>query len=300
MRKYLILFFSVLSILMPGLPAFAEKGFQIKDVVFLPREFYVGDQVELRISIETEPGTMVYLPGEYPQSSLLDIHDMSITHDSGFVELRVLFTSYAPGTRSLPPVILGDVVIDNIKIHTSSLLEGGDVKFRGIRKPLLVPGTKLLMGIFIGLLFFGPVFVLGFAGTIKKRFHLAMALRKGRKPGKKLLKAIKDLEEKKDRMSSRQFYFTLSDEYRKYLLLRTGIDFLTTTSTDFGRNLGKIIDDRSFVKAASAMTMFSDSIKFGGVTVDSRRKENDLAIVRKTIELIEKSMEEKVRRKGSR
>lgn len=282
----------------PGVFIYSEDGLSVKDIIFLPKEFYVGDQVELRVSIEDEPGKQFVLPEEYPDSALLEIHDMTMSRDNGLVELRILFTPFAPGTRSLPAIDLGGAVLDKIKVYTSSLLDGEKVKFRGIRKPLLVPGTKLLLGIFIGLLFIGPVFLLSFAGTIRRKFHLLIDLRRGRRPGKRLLKVLKELAENKDALSSRQFYFTLFDEYRKYLLQRTDIDFLTTTSTDFGTNLGKIINDKAFVQSASEMMLFSDSIKFGGVTVDSNRKDHDLAIVRKSMELIEKSMEEKTRRKG--
>ncbi len=300
MKSGIVWFLAAVCLVFPAVSVHAASGYRIKSAVFLPREFYVGDKVELRVELEVDPGISVSFPDKYPRSSLVKIHDISMAEDGRNIDLRILFTSFAPGTRSLPPVTLGDVVLDSIKIHTSSILNGDSVKFRGIRKPLLVPGTKLLLGIFIGLLFFGPVFVLGFAGTIRKRFHLAMALRRGRRPKKRFLKVLKDLEEKKDRISSRQFYFILSDEYRRYLLLRTDIDFMTTTSTDFGRNIGKIIDDKNFVKSISAMIMFSDSIKFGGVTVNSARKEHDIRIVRQSVDLIEKSIEDKVRRRGKK
>ena len=301
MKKTLLMilagfFFMVL----PGVSIFPQNGLSVKDIIFLPKEFYVGDQVELRISIEEEPGQQLVLPEAYPDSVLLEIHDVTMSRDDGLVELRILFTPFAPGTRSLPAIDLGGAVLDKVKVYTSSLLDGENVKFQGIRKPLLVPGTKLLLGIFIGFLFIGPVFVLSFAGTIRRKFHLIIALRRGRRPGRKLLKVLRELAESKDGLSSRQFYFTLSDEYRKYLLQRTDIDFLTSTSTDFGKNLGKIIKDKAFVQSASEMILFSDSIKFGGVTVDSSRKDHDLDIVRKSMELIEKSVEEKARRKGPR
>ncbi len=300
MIRNILEFSAGLLFLITGTLAFSDPGLVIKNAIFLPKEYYVGDRVELRIILEPEPGITISLPEKYPESFWLTYHDLTIKKKEIGIELRIIFTSYAPGTRSLPAINLGDAVLDSVKIHTASLLETDTAVFYGIKKPLLIPGTKLLLGILIGFLFIGPVFILGFAGSLRKKFHIAMALRKGRKPRKHMYRVLKELDEQKERMSSRQFYFQLSDEYRRYLWLRTGIDFITTTSTDFGRNLEKIIGSDSFVKQVAAMIMFSDSIKFGGVTVGSKRKEHDLNIVKESVELIEKSIEDKVRRKDSK
>ncbi len=271
---------------------FSDTGLKVKDVVFLPKVFYVGDKVELRVTLQPEKGKLIKLPEELPLSEWLTYDAVTLKKGKGTVSLRIAFTSYAPGTRTLPPLKLGDTLLDSVKIHTASVLEDGTIVFKGIKKPLLIPGTKLLLGIIIALLFVGPVFILGFAGTLKKKIHRAAASRRGRRPKKQLLKVLKGLQEERDRISSRQFYFKLSDAYRKYLSQRTGIDFMTTTSTDFGRNLGKVIKDKTMVRSAAAMVIFSDSIKFGGVTVSSRRKEHDLGIVKESVLSIEKSIEE--------
>ncbi len=290
------MFFTLL--LFQGTLLFSDTGVVVKEAIFLPKVFYVGDRVELRVTLQPEKGREVKLPEGLPQSDWLTYDDISLKREKGTVVLRIIFTSYAPGTRTLPPLDLGRVTLDSVKIHTASVLENGSVIFKGIKKPLLIPGTKLFLGIVIALLFIGPVFFLGFAGSLRKKIRRAAASRRGRRPKKQLLKMLKGLEEESARLSSRQFYFRLSEVYRRYLTERTGIDFITTTSTDFGRNLGKVIGDKRFVHTAAAMVMFSDSIKFGGVTVSSRRKISDLGIVRESVLFIEQQIEDSLKGKG--
>ncbi len=298
MRKGSVCFILTVFFILQSSFAFSDSGLSVKDAVFLPKVFYVGDKVELRVTLQPDKGKVIKLPEQLPSSDWLTYDDITLKRGKGIVALRIVFTPYAPGTRTLPSLKLGDTLLDSVKIHTASVLENGAVAFKGIKKPLLIPGTKLLLGFIIALLFVGPVFVLGFAGSIKKKIHRAAASRRGKRPKKQLFKVLKGLEEERERMSSRQFYFKLSDAYRKYLSLRTGIDFMTTTSTDFGRNLDKVIKDKKIVRSAASMVIFSDSIKFGGVTVSSSRKEHDLHIVKDSVLVIEQTIEESVRGKS--
>ncbi len=291
MRKIHFSFILAVSLFVQAQFVFADSGLTVKNVVFLPKEFYVGDRVELRVVLQPDKGKAIKLPEHLTQSSWLTYQNITLKKEKAGTVLRIIFISYAPGTRTLPPLSLGDTLLDSVKIHTASVLENGAVKFKGIKKPLLIPGTRLLLGVLIAFLFIGPVFILGFAGSLRKRFHVAVAAHRGRKPKKQLFKILKTLEEEKDRMSSRQFYFKLSDAYRTYLTERTGIDFITTTSTDFGMNMGKIIRNKRFVRSAAAMIMVSDSIKFGGVTVGGERKIHDLEIVKQSVMYIEQSIE---------
>ncbi len=285
----------VLFYIMNGIPCFSDSGLNVKSIIFLPKEYFVGDTVEARIMLQSEGGGVFAPPSKLQEYGWLVYHEITVKKEKNGTLVTITFTPYAPGTRTLPPIKLGSAILDSVKIHTTSMLETAGTSFRGIKKPLLLPGTRLLLGVVIAVLFIGPVFILWFIGSIKPKLNLAMALRRGRKSQRQLYKVLKDLDEEKERMSSRQFYFELSDAYRKYLWKRTGVDFMTTTSTDFGLNLEKILGPNSIVRSASAMVKFSDSIKFGGVTVNAGRKIHDLSIVRESVHLIEKSFESRKR-----
>lgn len=295
MKRLVVKMCIVLFYIMNVIPCFSDSGLSVKSIIFLPGEYFVGDTVEARIMVQPDGGGVFAPPSRLQEYEWLAYHEVTVKKEKNGTLVIISFTPYAPGTRTLPPIKLGSAILDSVKIHTTSILARDGASFKGIKKPLFLPGTRLLLGIVIAVLFIGPVFILWFTGSIKPKLNLARALRQGKKSQKQLYKVLKDLDEEKERMSSRQFYFELSDAYRKYLWKRTGVDFMTITSTDFGLNLEKILGPGRIVQSASAMVKFSDSIKFGGVTVNAGRKIHDLSIVRESVHLLEKSFESRKR-----
>jgi hypothetical protein len=269
---------------------FAAEGARVEDTVFLPQDFYVGDTVELRVIFVPEGGMRVSRPADMPMLSWIDFHEVSVLQEEGQWQARIRFSSYAPGTRSLPPIELGDVVLDSIKIHTRSILNEESHEFYGIKDQLLVPGTRIAIALIVAVLFFGPVLVLNFAGKLHRGFSSFVAAQRGRRPSRRLNRALKELRETQDQMSSRRFYIVLDEELRRYLSERTGSDFRSITSSEFAAHFREVLpeSDEERVHELGGLMQRSDMVKFGGENSDKRRRDADMDTVADLVQEVER------------
>lgn len=273
--------------------ATALEGAELKELIFLPPDFYVGDRVEMRAVVTPQPG-MRFLPaGDVPVVNWLEIHDIQIKEGAANWEVRITFTPYAAGTRTFPTILFGDIIFSDIKLHTKSILQERDFGFFGIKGQLFLPGTRAALGIAIGVLLFGPILILSFTGRIHRRIRSFVALHTGRRPYKRFSKVLKDLEEKNLHMSSRRFYIVLSEEFRAYLTSRTSQDFLTITSSEIGEQLSKTFPKQGKRKIDELVKMMrqGDLIKFGGVNAAKKQREGDLQLVNEITEELETYIE---------
>ena len=90
-----VLFLLVLLFL-PVISIAADTGITSVDTIFLPREYYVGDKVELRIKLKIEDGYSLQLPMSLPESSWINLHSVGITEADNNPEVRIVFTSFIP------------------------------------------------------------------------------------------------------------------------------------------------------------------------------------------------------------
>ncbi len=285
---------------------YAVENARVEDTVFLPQEFYVGDRVELRISFVPDGGMMVRPPAELPILSWMDLHEATVTREDTVWEARILFTSYAPGTRSLPPIEMGDVRFDTLKIHTRSILSEEEHEFYGLKNQLLIPGTRFSIIFMVFLLFFGPIIVLNSAGRIRYGFRSLVAAQLGRRPYRRIQRNLKELAERQAQMSSRRFYIVLDEEFRHYLSDRTSSDFLSITSSEFKASLLAVLSEssRDRVPEVEELLRRSDLIKFGGENSNKNRREGDIELVLSVVRLVEeiererRKAEQQRRRKG--
>jgi hypothetical protein len=262
----------------------------------------VGDEVDLRITLKTEPGFRIRSPEELPMVSWIELSSVKVERADDAWRVTVRFSPFAPGTRTLPQIRLGDVVLSDIKIHTSSILEERQAEFYGIKGQLLLPGTRIALGILVVVLFFGPIFVFGFGGRIKRAMGRVLSTRRGRKPYKRLLKAVKELREQQAHMSSKRFYIVLSDELRRFLTDRTGDDYISITTSELQKQLtGELPDkEKGRLERIAEMQRKSDQIKFGGANASKKERENDIETVLDVAGEIEKMHDEAQRRRTSR
>ncbi len=290
---------SILSVLilllLPFCFLFADTGVSIEDIIFIPKEYYVGDKVELRIKLNIEDGFNLQNPSNFPESSWISISSIEITDDKKIPELRITFTSFIPGTRSFPTLFLGEIVLNSIKIHTSSLIESSGENFIGIAGQLMLPGTKLGLSILVGALFLGPLLLILLLRPVKSKIILILKNGIGRSPVNKLNRVLKELSIQKTGISCRRFYIRLSSAVREYLSKRSDTDFITLTTSDMELALIKVLKDRNFSSMLSEMMKLSDNIKFGKVTTDDEKKMSDIELVRN----IAKFLELKIKNKDS-
>ncbi len=295
--RILVLLIIVL-IFLPGVSIGADTGINSVDTIFLPKEYYVGDKVELRIKLTIVEGYTLQLPEKIPESSWMNFHSIEITKIDKNSELRIVFTSFIPGTRSLPSLNLGGVVLNSVKLHTSSLIDSTGNDFVGIADQLLLPGTKLILVLVVGTIFLGPLLVLMLLGPLRKKITDFIRIGRSRRPIKRLNKILRELEDQKGRISCRRFYIRLSREVREYLSKRSDIDFITLTTQDMSLALNKVVNTE-FAVDISEMMKLADSIKFGRLTTNDTRKISDIILIRNVSSFIEKKIKDSTATRGS-
>jgi len=289
----------IVLIFLPVISIIADTGISSVDTVFLPKEYYVGDKVELRIKLTIEEGYTLQLPENLPESSWINFHSVEITKADKNQEVRIVFTSFIPGTRSLPALNLGGIVLNSVKLHTSSLIESTGNDFVGIADQLLLPGTKLMLVIVVGTLFLGPLLVLMLLGPFRKKIAEFAGIGRGRRPIKRLNRILRELEDQKGRISCRRFYIRLSREVREYLSKRSTVDFTTLTTQDMKFALSRVVNNSEFVENILGMMKLADSIKFGRLTTDDARKMNDIILIRNVSSFIETEMKNRTTTRGA-
>jgi hypothetical protein len=257
----------------------ADTGLKIDELIFIPREYYVGDEVELRIKLNLEDGVNLKAPDSIPESSWISINSLELSDNITKPELRIIFTSYIPGTRSFPSLFLGDTVLNSVKIHTSSLMESTGRDFIGIADQILLPGTRLGLIFLIGFLFIGPMLIILLLGPFRRKISNLIKNGIGRSPSNRLNKILRDLNDQRDGISCRRFYIRLSAAVREYLSRRSEIDFITLTTSDMEINLIKVLGNREYSEKLSDMMKLSDNIKFGKISTDDTRKISDIKLV---------------------
>jgi len=282
----LILFFMLTNIT-------ADTGVKTLDTVFLPKEYFVGDKVELRIKINIEDGFKLQLPVKLPESSWVIINSVDISGSEKVPELKILFTPFIPGTRSLPTLSFGEIIINSVKIHTSSLIDSRDSEFVGIMNQAVLPGTKFVLILLIGLLFFSPIFFILLLGPLRGKIGNIIKKNIGLRPYRKLNRNLKDLEFQRNGISCRRFYIRLSGSIREYLSKRTDTDFITLTTSDMEDSFFKILGNRELSEELYKMMQLSDKIKFGNVTTNDEQKMIDIELIKKVSEFLEIELKNK-------
>lgn len=129
-----LVFFSALIM---GTPLFAQE------YTFVPPEFYVGDTVDLVVTVPAEKGRPSP-PETIPDHRWIEIRDISIDETGRGYGVRVRFVCFAPEEVAFPRLDLGSVVIEDVQV-TPALLSGPETELTGIQQPLLLPGTRLLL-----------------------------------------------------------------------------------------------------------------------------------------------------------
>ena len=211
---------------------------RVTQTVLLPPAFYVGDQVELRVDLETPTGLQLASP--VPPSSPIDdapawllIRAVTATRiDETLWQVRIRFTAYRPGVVTLPPIDLGGHVLTGLKVQTRSLLDDtGESDLRPAKTQLYLPGSLtrlILIGAFVAI---APVLILKFGrflwlwtGRLRERRRRAL-------PRLKFERGVRRLTGQADGDVHR-FLFVLSDLTREYLTARFRIPAKASTTSE--------------------------------------------------------------------
>ena len=274
MRKMAV----IVCVILCPLFGFADSGGRVESTMFLPPDFYVGDLVELRIVVVPAAGAVLSIPKDLPQPFWMSVDSLSMRELSdGKYELRLIFSSFYPGTRTLPALHLGDMVIDRVKIHTKSVINEDNLKLEEIRPPMLLPGTVLLVVVLTLVILGGPLlamFSISFIRNASRRFIERL---QWKLPYRRFSKLMKELNANFFSISDRDFYFSLSEGLRNYLSDRTGEDFLTVTLEEIGSLMPTYLKDFEDQKQMIKLLHYADLIKFsgGGSILEKKRRDLD-------------------------
>jgi hypothetical protein len=205
----------------------------VTETVFVPPLFYVGDQVEVRLTLLLPEGKSLLPPLSLPTQDWVLIRDVQVRHDPPFERVTVKFVPFAPGVKTLPPLVLGDLTLDGVRISTNSLL-GKDApsELSPPRDQLLLPHTELV--VFLSFLvvivlplvlwrFFRPLAGLWKSLWRRSDRHRAWHL---------LAKEVKKLQSRAMAASGPEFYTEFSRLVRTYLAGRFDFDFGTMTAQE--------------------------------------------------------------------
>lgn len=257
----LLLFFCFFNLL------WSEEYCKIEEINLLPVRYYVGDNVELRLIVSVPPGRKLDLPIQIPEIKWIDINkNVRISHSGdNRYEVRILFTSFIPGSQLLSGIIIGDFIIPDVKIDTRSILEDKEVnRLAPYENQILLPGTWMLLGIIIFVVIFMPyIFLLAGKQIIRiiKRIH---ETRKRELPGNKLKKGLKKLKRNLKKISPLVFYTKVTDLLREYLNERLKLPVLTATTRELKKMLKESLKEKKYVNRIVTIFNRADLIKFAG------------------------------------
>ncbi len=276
--------------------AAAQAGYSVQDWVFLPPRFYVGDRVELRLRLLVEKEMAVGEAQELPAAPWLEVREVQVQDRRqpgrpGEVTVRLFFTPYRPGTMTLPPIVLGELALQGLKINTYSALEAEeDPQLRGLRGQLLLPYTALrLAGIALAALGL-PLAAAALGWWLLRLLARAGKARRRRLPALRARRALGRLERLLADPDASSFYFQLSRLLKGYLSGRLEVPALSFTTAELsGRLQGSPLPEPVRSRLLELLQE-ADLVKFAGRACGRQERLASLGAAREVVDHIEGSL----------
>lgn len=266
---------------------FLSAQSEITRSVFIPPEYYIGDPVELRLQLELDRSEVLSVPLNIDEPEWVEIQDIQINQDKKDVEILIKFTSFSPGTRTLPDLDFGPFALNGFKIYTKSLVDEGENDLRGLRSQVMIPGSRLsffllILGVVVLpyiLYFLIKISIRGGINLFRK-YHSA-------RPFRLLNRTLKKLGIGLEKADVRDFYISLTEALRRYLTARTGFDCLTATTSEIAQLHGFGLDQNLWNRMVSVLKQ-GDMVKFAGETLSIEEMKENLDFVFTLCQVIEK------------
>jgi len=220
------------------LPAAAQQTATITDMVLVPPVFTVGDPVEMRVTVVVPEGKELRPIQNLPTQDWLVFRDVQIRNDPPFYYVTIKFVPFAPGDKLLPPLAMGDVTLDTLRILTTSVLEKtGVATLAPPRDQLALPHTELTLFVLFLLLIVLPVLSWRFAQPALVLARGALKLLVRRRPYHRLLRDLRKMQARLAGLGGPEFYTQLLVLLRTYLSSHFGRDFSSLTAAEVGQVL---------------------------------------------------------------
>jgi hypothetical protein len=271
----------VLILVVTGLVTVPERGdaqqsYTIRDAVFLPQVFYVGDRVELRLRLRVDPGVTVRRELAPPDVEWGRVHSISAAQQGRDAEVRVEFTAFRQGTLALPPINVGDITVQGFDIYVETIL-GDDREPAPLRDQTLLPSTNLLIAGGLGAVVLLPLVWVLFVRVGRSRIRRMVERYRANQPARRLRKSIRQLRAEVEETKGRDFYIRLLSDLRSYMSRKLGVDCMSATTEELRGYLVQLIDQADDREALLDLFHYGDRVKFarGSSTVKMRRRHLD-------------------------
>jgi hypothetical protein len=286
MKKRLFIFLILLLLQLALLTAF--DNYQVYNLRFMPPEYYVGDTVEMTFTLKTDQVHDFTVPEVFPDPGWLNILSIDIKSKGREADISIRLIPYYPGTRALPPLDLGALVIDDLKIFTSSLLNLESSRdLEGIQSPLFIPGTRAVGVLVVSLLLILPILLVMLYRFIRHRTGEIIKTYKINLPYRQFQRLVRSIRRSMMNMPEKEFYMIFTGGLKKYLSTRFHQDFGSSTTSEIESILGcsRIHD----TLALSLVNLFHriDRVKFAGDKLLYSDREHLLSEVEEVSEALE-------------
>ncbi|AJA90007.1 hypothetical protein OY14_00840 [Borreliella chilensis] len=267
---------AVISNLFLFLPVFLHS-YEIKNEIFMPTRYYVGDSVDFKVSLILNAGEE-FLPVDFKEIKNEFVEVNSISFNNITNEIIVNFVSFYIGSSSLPSIYIGDVInngkknkliLENVKINTDKLVSNNsDFKIKNIEGVLFIPGTSAYLFLFILVLFLIPYLIIKLLKLLN-RFLIYLVVKHGlKKPYKILQKQLAILSKYvREGVDQSTFYNLINSSLRVYLSKKTGFDFNAITTTEISTILQDLRIPYEIRSIFINTLRLSDFSKFSGVNL---------------------------------
>lgn len=270
------------------IPTRAGAEVRLEDIEFIPPVFFVGDSVELRITLEADNPAAVTVPEVLPNAEWVEIRDVHVEYGADRVTVTAVFTPFAAGTRTLPNLSLGALQLNAIKVPTQSVLPAAHEGARRPRGQLVLPGTRMALALILGFLASAPFGVYAgsrFVWGCFVRFRDVFLIHR---PARRLQKVMKRLKAGAASESAAAWFSQLTDGLRSYLSERTGRDCRSSTTAEIGK-MHEFSSSECPAGRLLAVLHNGDMVKFAGQLADEGSLERTLIEVESAVAEWEKS-----------
>jgi len=205
----------------------------VAETVFVPPTSFVGDLVEVRLTLLLPEGKALLPPLSLPTQDWILIRDVQVRHDPPFERVTIKFVPFAPGAKVLPPLVLGDITLDGVKISTGSLLgKESPSELLPPRDQMLLPHTELFVFLAFLVVIVLPLAAWRFLGPLVHLLRQAWKRTDRRRAWRQLSKELRKLQGRVLALKGPEFYTQFTHLARTYLGTRFDRDFGTLTADE--------------------------------------------------------------------
>ena len=267
----------------------AQEDYGITRTVMLPRTTYVGDRVELRVEIRPSGSVSIAAPDSMPQAPWAEFHDIQLLPRGNEYELRLVLTPYQPGTLTLPPIELGEIVLRELSVHVSSVLAEGEAEPSPPHRQAVLPYTRILLGGAAAVLLLVPMGLFVIARWGRGRLEQILRAYRTRKPYRRLLKTLRALESRIEEIDARGFYIDLLQELRRYFSQKLHRDLMSATTAEIAVYMRQAVAQAEDREALFELFHYGDLVKFASRRSRLGERRTHIEELRGILDRIERS-----------